>query len=497
MKYNNPIIRGFNPDPSICRVGEDYYLVTSTFEYFPAIPVYHSKDLVNWTQIGNCIERPEQLPFEITKVDRGVWAPTIRYYNGKFYVTAKFMEFGNFIVSSSNPATGWSDPVCVDIGGIDPSILFEDGKAYYCTNHRGEAKQDTISLVEVNPDTGEMLSEIKPIWHGAAVVARQYLEAPHIYHVGDWYYVFAAEGGTGKEHMITVARSRDIWGPYETYENNPILTNYQREEKEVACSGHGDLFEDHNGNWWVVHLATRPDDAWYSHMGRESFLLPVEWKDEWPVIGDGVSHIECDGPLWNEQKFSVNWEADFNSIDVRWLFLRKPSEENYKLKDGHLFLKPSTNKISDTEGSPTFMAIRQPDIECQITVEMNFEPAKDLDEAGLTIYLSSQGYYSFSKRRENSRNYIVIAKNGDSFEPIKTEIPNGKISMRIEADKRKYDFYYSVDGGEYVLAGSVNVLTVADAGKCFTGSLIGLFAQCSSDTEAEAEICSFCVAEVM
>ncbi len=492
MKYFNPIIRGFNPDPSICRVDNDYYIVTSTFEYFPAIPVYRSTDLVNWEQIGNCIESKEQLNFENVMVEGGMWAPTIRFYEGKFYVVAKFKEFGNFIISSENPATGWSKPVKVDIEGIDPSIFFEDGKAYYCTNARGKDDKEAISLVEINPETGEMLSEIKQIWHGASENKPQYLEAPHIYHIGRWYYIWCAEGGTGYNHMITVARSSNIWGPYENCPNNPILTNKNKEEKEanVAGSGHGDLVEDSNGNWWVVHLATRPNEKWYSPLGRETFLLPVIWKDEWPVIGDGMSHIGCEAPLWNEQKLPSGWKADFSKIGPQWLFLRNPVEENYILKQNYLILKPSNIKISDEKGSPTFMALRQFDIRCILKVQMSFETERDGDEAGLTIYTSNKCYFSLYKKNENGKNYIFADKNTKTFEQVKVEIEEGIMNFKIELYKDRYKFYCSINGKEYNL-GEFKTSEKEEAGKSFTGVLMGMYAQCNEKTNAQAEIYSF------
>lgn len=491
MKYQNPIIRGFNPDPSICRVDNDFYLVTSSFEYFPGIPVYHSTDLVNWTQIGNCIERPEQLPFETAAPDKGIWAPTIRFHNGKFYVTAKFMDYGNFIVSSVDPAGGWSDPVKVDIEGIDPSILFDSGKTYYCTNQRGTDGKEAISLAEIDIETGSLLSDIKAIWNGVSEDRPQYLEAPHIYHIGNWYYLIAAEGGTGYEHMITAARSQCIWGPYEDCENNPLLTNRNNPNGEIACSGHGDLIDDINGNWWVVHLATRPDGKWYSHMGRETFLLPVIWKNELPYIADGMSHIEYDAPLWSEQKTIPKWQADFSRLEPQWLFLRKPVMENYTLKDGCLILNPSPVKISDSTGSPTFIAARQKDIDCAVETRIDFSPVNDGDEAGLTIYISSSGYYSFCKKRVNGKNYIEIYKNNDMPALVIREIEDGILTLRIEASKKHYDLYYAVNDSGYVKFSNIGVLEKTDAGKCFTGTLIGLYAQCETKTEARAEIYSF------
>lgn len=292
--------------------------------------------------------------------------------------------------------------------------------------------------------------------------------------------------------MITCARSRNIWGPYENCPHNPLLTNRYDSGGEVACSGHGDLVEDKNGNWWCVHLATRPDDEWYSHMGRETFLLPVTWENEWFKIADGKGHIKIDTPfLENEQQAEKQWSADFSKPEPMWLFLRNPARENYEFRNDKLTLSPSVIKISDDVGAPTMMLIRQPDTVCMISTEMDFTPEHDGDEAGLTIYISCKGYYTFSKLRKNNKNYIVIAKNDNDFEPVYREIENGRLSLRIEASKRNYDLYYALNGGEYVRAGNVPVLTREDAGKCFTGTLIGIFAQCENNTNAKMTVFNF------
>ena len=509
MHYTNPILKGFNPDPSICRAGNDYYLVTSSFEYFPGIPVYYSTDLVNWTQIGNCITCADDLPFATAKASGGIWAPTIRYHEGRFYVTATFDGYGNFIVTADNPAGEWSRPVKVNIGGIDPSLFFENGKAYYCTNERGADRKEAISLVEINVNTGELLSEIRQIWNG---IGGGFLEAPHIYHIGEFYYLLAAEGGTGLNHMVTVARSRDIWGPYESFSDNPILTNRNDTTKQVACSGHGDLVEDANGNWWMVHLATRPVNNWFSHLGRESFLMPVTWEDGWPVVGsDKKSHLKCEGSLLSEQEQISSWQADFSEIEPQWLRLRVPVAENYILKDKHLILKPSDIKLSAKTGSPTFMAIRHPDIECEVHVKMSFASCRDGDEAGMVLYLSDEFYYNICKKRENGKVYIILEKRAADFAQIvsKTEIgatskvetgtisktEQGKeiIDFKIEAQRDKYTFYYALDGGEYIFAESAatRFLSCELAGKCFTGTLVGVYAQCEGETEARAEVQEF------
>lgn len=493
MKYKNPIICGFNPDPSICRVDEDYYLVTSTFEFFPGIPVYHSRDLVNWTQIGNCIECADWLPYEKVGPSGGMWAPTIRYYKGKFYVTATFQGFGNFVISTDNPASGWSKPVKVDMGGIDPSLFFENGKAYYCTNERGADPKEAISLAEIDVETGKLCSEIRQIWNG---IGGGFLEAPHVYHIGEWYYLLTAEGGTGLNHMITVARSREIWGPYESYHDNPILTNRNDTTKQIACAGHGDLVEDMNGNWWMVHLGTRPANNFLSHVGRETFLMPVTWENEWPVVGhDKKCHLEQEAPLWKGQQLVKNWEADFSCRELQWLFVRNPHADNYRMEEGEVFLMPSQTKLSDATGSPTFMAVRPIDLECETVAEIDFAPERDGDEVGMAVYLSNEFFYNICKRRENGTNYILVEKRAYDFEQriFKQEVGEGKVSFKIRAEREKYHFYYAREEQEYMTAGSVatRFLSCEIAGKCFTGVLTGVYAQCEEDTTAVAKIMRF------
>lgn len=311
MNYRNPVIRGFNPDPSICRVGNSYYLVTSSFEYFPGIPIYHSTDLLNWELIGHCITRETQLKMEGIKASGGIWAPTIRYYNGRFYVTATFSEHGNFIVYTDNPSSEWSDPIWTDMDGIDPSIFFENGKMYYCANDCGSrgGNGEGISLAEMNPETGKVIGEIKRIWTGTG---GGFLEAPHIYHIGEWYYLLAAEGGSGFGHMTTAARSRNLFGEYEACPDNPILTNRHDTSKLVGCSGHSDLFKDTNGHWWIVHLATRKTSGTMSSIGRETFLTPVVWENEFPVVKNArKASLDVDAKINAVQQLRNKWIADF------------------------------------------------------------------------------------------------------------------------------------------------------------------------------------------
>ncbi|HZK62351.1 MAG TPA: glycoside hydrolase family 43 protein, partial [Anaerovoracaceae bacterium] len=225
ITYRNPVIPGFHPDPSVCRVGNDYYLVTSTFEYFPGVPVFHSKDLVNWEQIGHCLTRESQLPLNKCRASGGIYAPTIRYHDGLFYmVVTNVSGGGNFYVTAKDPAGEWSKPFWVNQGGIDPTIFWdEDGKSYFMSN--GHQSTEGIVISEIDLKTGKRTTEPIAVWNGTG---GRYPEAPHIYKKDGYYFLLIAEGGTEYGHKVTIARSKNIYGPYESAPGNPILTHINR-----------------------------------------------------------------------------------------------------------------------------------------------------------------------------------------------------------------------------------------------------------------------------
>ncbi|MCH5211522.1 MAG: glycoside hydrolase family 43 protein [Oscillospiraceae bacterium] len=498
MTFKNPVIGGFNPDPSICRVGDDYYLVTSTFEYFPGIPIYHSRDLVNWEHIANAITRQSQLPMETAKPSAGIWAPTIRYDNGRFYITATFSEKGNFIVSAEDPCGEWSDPVWTEMDGIDPSMMFDSGKMYYCANDCGSRgrlyKTEGISVAEMDPNTGKVIGEIKRVWDGTG---GGWIEAPHIYHIGEWYYILAAEGGTNMCHMEIAARSRSIWGPYENCPYNPILTNRNDTTKQASCCGHADFIEDANGSGWLVHLATRPYVSGKTPLGRETFLTPVEWKDGWPLAVNKKARIENEINAVQQKTGVREFGFQTQEWEPEWISVRGRREENVLRGDGKLILRPSQNKLNDMQGIPIFMAIRQPDFECTIEAELDFTPQEDGDEVGVAAYLTPCNNYRICKKRENDRNYIAVIKRADDFiqEAYCAEVPDGRLKLKIISHEGKYEFMYSVNNGEFISAAtaSAKFLTTDVAERCFTGTVIGVYAESDKDTPAEAVVYSYMV----
>ncbi len=478
MRYQNPILPGFYPDPSIERAGRAYYLVTSSFEYFPGIPLFHSTDLVNWTQIGNCINWRNPVPLEAVSDSGGIWAPTIRYHAGVFYVTATLEGYGNFIVRSENLAEGFSQPVWVPMGGIDPSLFFEDGRAYYCTNESPRPGCEAISLAQIDPDTGALLSDITPAFYGTG---GGYLEAPHIYHIGDWYYLLTAEGGTNFCHMATISRSRTLFGPYEACPDNPVLSNRHDTTRQAQCTGHADLFEDHNGNWWMVHLGMRLSRRTMTNLGRETFLTPVVWRDGWPfAAGDGKARIDIDAPLWAEQRPRPGFETRFEGEDwePQWLFLRTPDSSAYRRGQGlMLFPRPTT---FEEKKSPSFVAVRQRDFACVLETAMDFSPEAVDDEAGVVIYLASDFHYRLCKRHTPEGDRLTVYKIAEDMRQIAYDAPvlPGKLRMRIAADKEYYYFHCAVNDGEFhpLCKASTRFLSCEVAGRCFTGTVMGVYA---------------------
>lgn len=277
-RFHNPIIPGFHPDPSICRVGEDYFLVNSSFAYFPGVPLFHSRDLVHWQQIGHCLTRPSQLPLSHSGPSGGIFAPTIRYHQGRFYmVTTNISGGGNFFVTAADPFGEWSEPVWLAQGGIDPSLFFHQERAYLTSTGVPEegdpaGQGQGILQSEIDLASGSLLSRPRLIWRGTGGA---FPEGPHLYQLGRYFYLMVAEGGTEYGHSEVIARSDSPWGPWESCPHNPILT-HRGQRSPIQALGHADLVEAQDGSWWMVCLGIRPVFPNAHHLGRETFLAPVE-----------------------------------------------------------------------------------------------------------------------------------------------------------------------------------------------------------------------------
>ena len=478
--YRNPVIPGFYPDPSICRVGDDYYLVNSTFHYFPGVPLWHSRDLVNWEQIGHCLTRKSQVDLTGTLSWSGIFAPTIRYNDGTFYmITTNTSHGGNFLVYTDDPYGEWSDPVWLEQGGIDPSLYFEDGHCYMVSN-----PDDGIYLCEIDPKTGKTLSSSRRIWNGTG---GRYPEGPHIYKKDNWYYLLISEGGTEHAHMITIARSRNIDGPYTGNPANPILTHCNQigQNNPIQGTGHADMVEAPDGSWWMVCLAFRPQSGMNHLTGRETYLAPVRWDENaWPVVnGNGTISVEmeADFPVTPapQKDFSCNMIfGKENPLGPEWIYLRNPEHSNYELTRKSLRLYGNSETLNSTE-TPTFVGRRQQHIDFEALTEVELASTSEGDAAGLTVYMDIFSHYDiFLKRNQKGGCSIVVEYWLGSIHHIAKEIPvkGSTAYLKVTGTKDHYRFAYSVDGRNFtdVSMAETRYLSSETAGG-FTGVVLGLY----------------------
>lgn len=510
MKYQNPIISGYNPDPSICRVGEDYYIANSSFEFFPGVPVYHSRNLVNWELINYCLTDEEQLYLEKCRPSGGIYAPTLRYHDGEFFMTTtNVTDKGHLIVHTKDLRGKWSAPVWIDQGGIDPTILWDNGKVYFASTENDEQGRQGIFMCEINPYTGEKYTESICISYGSG---GKYPEGPHLYKWFGKYYLLLAEGGTEYGHMVTLFRSDSVWGPYEACPHNPILSHRNHPDMSISCTGHSDIVEDHNGNWWIVCLATRPSGPkeaplMLHHLGRETFLAPVVWnEDGWPVVGNhGTIAMEMDGPLPGKDDSYAPVCRDFTddftdeTFSLHYNFLRNPHMENY-VRDTNakeLVLKGTEISINEID-SPTWIGVRQKsfEMEAEVTVSLKAketngnavhtekESAVNTEvRAGITAYYNDSYHYDlYVTKDEQGKAKVCLAKHIHDIFAVTASLDvdsTEDVSLKITSDREYYSFYYKKDG-TYILLGrglTIGLATETTRTMTFTGTYIGLFAE--------------------
>jgi len=441
-------------------------MVCSSFHYFPGVPLFESLDLINWKQIGHCLTRKSQLPLENAYSSGGIFAPTIRHNNGRFYMTTTNVTGGgNFYVYTDDIYGEWSEPIYVEQGGIDPSLYFEDGKAYFMSNGN-----DAIIQCEIDIETGKKLSEEKILWHGTG---GRYLESPHLYKINGYYYLMAAEGGTEYGHMVTYARSESIWGHYEPYAKNPVLTNRNLGGYLIQGIGHADLIEDNNGNRWIFHLGFRQIGKWlpFHHLGREVFLMPVDFRDDgWFTVGDSITTEEVTTdriPESVSQRFKNT--LTFKNIEpCEWRFLRVFEAENYIFGENSLKIKSARDSLDDA-GNPAFIGLNQKEFNTELSVNV-----KVLDgEAGVTLYMDENHHYDLIL----SNNQVRLILNIGDIKHEKASLPVGcdvlGAPLRIVADALNYEFFCdNVSLGK----AQTRYLSSEVAGG-FTGVVIGLFSQ--------------------
>lgn len=479
--FTNPINPGFYPDPSICRVDEDYYMVHSTFEYFPGVPVFHSKDLIHWQQIGHVLTRKSQLKLDKMRSSGGIFAPTLRFHKGTFYMVSTLVwGGGNFYVTATNAVGPWSEPIWLDGDGIDPSFFFDDDGKVYFTKHIGMG-DGAIAQRTLNLQTGKPEGEWKQIWKGTGGV---WPEGPHLYKINGKYYLVIAEGGTSYDHMVTVARSDSPWGPFESNPNNPILTHRKRPEHPIQALGHADLVETPEG-WWAVFLGIRPQGGKFHHVGRETFLAPVVWQEGWPVVnGTGTIELTMPAPWLKERRWKPEPARDEFSkpaLGLPWNYLRNPEETNYTLTErkGWLRLKGSAVTLNDAD-TPTFVGRRQTFLTGRIATRLALDPKQAGEEAGLVLRANEKYHFEIGVTWREGKRMAFLRRTvaGQVVEPVRYEdVGKGEVELAVEAKPTSYEFLVSPKGRAAISLGTASPqdLSSEKAGG-FTGVYAGLYA---------------------
>ncbi len=500
-QIQNPILEGFYPDPSICRVSDDYYLVTSTFSYAPGVPIFHSKDLMHWNQIGHVLERESQLKLDHCKMSEGIYAPTIRYHKGIYYmVTTNVAGGGNFYVTSDKPEGPWSDPIYLGgAEGIDPSLYFEDNKCYYIGQR---TKKDAayfgdceIWIQELDLVKQELVGEIHSLWDGAFKNAI-WPEAPHLYKRGAYYYLLIAEGGTDFEHSISVARSKEIFGPYESCPNNPIITHrHLGRTSKIQNVGHGDLIDTPDGQWYILMLGTRPIER-RAPLGRETFIAEVIWEDDWPVINPGEGKLreiqEINLPEYKmidktEENSNIKWKQ---VLDNRCVFFRFPEKELYQINDDEtISLKLLPQTISDNK-SPAYIGTRVTSLNFSIETTVKFQPLGS-EEAGL-IYLHNElNYVKLVMAADDKNNKvvkIVICEGGKEILLYMDEIKVDESKIKIFLD----GLYLSCFIDENIIIDGIDVRNLtSEVTNGFVGCTMGIYGTTNHDTHSNEKYAVF------
>ena len=480
--YKNPIITGMNPDPSICRVGDDFYLVTSTFEFYPGLPIYHSKDLVNWKMIGYALDRPGNCPMEGAGSSGGNYAPAISYNNGTFYISCTNYggkgSQGVFYVTATNPAGPWSDPVWIGNWYVDPSITFANDSMYWVSpGNKGSFMVGTFDPVQKK--------FIKPLQVVATGQGGSSPEGPHMYKIGEYYYMMSAEGGTGYEHREVIQRSKSPYGPFEPSPYNPVISNMKHPESPFQAIGHADLVQLQDGSWWLVCLGIRPKDGRFQHLGRETFLAPVRWtEDGWPIGGDnGVMLEESPAPNLPEYK----WEKepirdDFSSpkLGLQWNFLRNPYEADWSLtqKPGSLRLNGSKVSLKEKD-SPAFVGRRQPNFNMVASTKLSFTPVSENEEAGLAVRGNDANHFSLVITQREGKRVVLFRKylQGKVESEEYKEIPKGDVVLKISATELEYKFWAQPKGQKAMLLGTAATKDISNEKiHGFIGAYIGMYA---------------------
>lgn len=505
-EFSNPIIPGFHPDPSICRVGDDYYMVTSSFEWFPGIPIFHSKDLINWEQIGHVLNRPSQLNMVKNKFSSGVWAPTIRYHNGQFHVVVSCKQCGNNLyVTAKKPEGPYSDPIYLNTPkGIDPSLFWDDdGRCWFTANRFPEKpkwnSQHIIYVQELDTEKGELIGEPIDLTYGMKKGTRA-TEAPHIYKINGLYYLITAEDMTWEKHMVCMYYSDNVTGPYKQVENNPVLSHRDKPQSPIQHTGHADIIQTQNGDWWAVMLGVRKLEGNY-YLGRETFLTPLKFEGIQPVFNPDVREVLAkdkrpDLP-WtsvNETPATDNFDSD--KLELQWTFLRTPQSQWYSIKKGYLCLqlRPTTTKDGE---NPSLIARRFQHHQFTATTKMKFKPASANEVAGLVGIQNENFHYRLELGLKDNTQVLSLYKvfsnkRKEQKEALLAQVPYSKneVVLSMKVDHMHVEFFYGKDENHLQALGGTQSCDAfcSNYSGGFTGAFVGMYAS-SQSKESTNEAC--------
>lgn len=502
----NPILKGFNPDPSIIRVGDDYYIATSTFEWFPGVQIHHSRDLINWRLLTRPLTRVSQLDMRGVPNSGGIWAPCLTWHNDIFYLlytnvletNGVTRDTPNYMVTATDIMGPWSDPVYLNSSGFDPSLFHDDDGKKWVTNmvwdHRpNKSHFYGIALQEFSPEEQKLVGKSRIIFKGTDLDCT---EAPHIYKRNGYYYLITAEGGTSWEHAVTIARSRHIGGPYEVHPMNPLLTAWGDKTLPVLKTGHADIVETQHGDWYITYLCARPVPGRdRCIMGRESAIQPLIWKDDdWPYLASGNNRPALHAPAPNLPE--VIWEKeptrdDFNdsALSIHFQTPRIPLTENdFSLTERPGFLRLKGAESIESRFHHVMVARRQQALRYTATTVMEFDPENFQQMAGLTCFYNNRLYYylcmSHDERVGNCL-YIQTRDNGEVKYPLNNSvIPlNGatQVYMRADMNLDQLSFFYAIDGERWQrVFDPLDASILSDDYHdewAFTGAFVGLCCQ--------------------
>ncbi|GEN46059.1 glycoside hydrolase family 43 protein [Alkalibacillus haloalkaliphilus] len=520
----NPILKGFNPDPSICRAGEDYYIAVSTFEWFPGVGIYHSKDLKNWRLVSRPLNRISQLNMQGNPDSGGVWAPALSYSDGKFWLIytdvkvteGQWKDCHNYLVTCNQIDGEWSEPVTLNSSGFDPSLFHDDDGRKYLVNMMWDHRLPNhnfygIVLQEYSVKDEKLIGDKKVIFKGTDV---KLTEAPHIYKENGYYYLLTAEGGTKYDHQATIARSKSLYGPYEVHPENPLITSFPYPRNPLQKAGHASIVKTHTDEWFLVHLTGRPlpkdeqpllDPRGFCPLGRETAIQRLEWKNDWPyVVGGNEPSLQIKGPDIEEVKWKKDYprKDDFNQQELNPHFqsLRIPLENNMSLTElpGHLRLYG--NESLTSKFTQSFIARRWEHFNFTAETKLSFNPQSFQQAAGLVNYYNTQNWSALQVTWHEEKGRILDLTVCDNFEfdrPLKNEViaipdETNYIYLRVEVSTNLYHYHYSFDGDHWVrIPIDFHSYKLSDdyiqGGGFFTGAFVGMQCQDTSGEKLHAD----------